>query len=435
MRVLVRPTPRDEHGATAVLVALMAAFVLFPLSALVVDAGQAYTNKRQLQNAADAGALAAVQVYRDADGSACQMAADPALEAAARSAAEAVGDDDPQEDNSVDRQVGTLDFQVDCITSGTYKGALQATYAVGRSTTSFFSEGGDIEASADANAVMFVPGAAEKFRPYGLCAADVPDADDMPSSVVEIASPGQAAGRSGCPSAETSGNWWFMNCPGAPNGGMNPTEVAQVLTDGCANPAETVKPQNPSSPASLSASLTVNCNDQADVSTSCLDAETGNADLKNRTPVAAWNTLLGSTIIVPVFCAQPTCDPSTVDGNGTGNVYPVYTFTAVTVCGFHFYSVRDGQKMSNTGDCAGNAYAPPAKASDYVEKLGCRNDNDPCLPVYDEDGNPTGDMEKPKDTVRLWLKFNKLVGGLKTPSGCELGGGCDGGLRQYALNE
>ncbi|WP_442940073.1 pilus assembly protein TadG-related protein [Nocardioides sp. B-3] len=60
MRVQLRRRPRNRDGAIAVLVALLAV-VLFTLSAFVADLGVAYTSKRQLQTAADAGALAAAK--------------------------------------------------------------------------------------------------------------------------------------------------------------------------------------------------------------------------------------------------------------------------------------------------------------------------------------------------------------------------------------
>lgn len=414
---------KGDDGATAVLVGILAA-VLFFFSGFAVDLAQAYANRTQIQHATDAGALAAVQHFQDDTRSCAQIDADPTAEVEAQAIAEGV---------AAETRSGlgpALDFDIDCVDAGPYKGAIQATFAAGRTTPTYFTSGDPIQAEADSSAVMFVPGAAESFRPYGLCAANVPSATAMPSSVLEIAQPGQASSASGCPSAENGGNWWFMNCPEAPNGGMNPTELAYVLENGCEQPAEVVNPQDYSNPSSLSSSLTLNCSDKSDKSRSCLDAETGASDLKNKTPVAAWSNLLGETIIVPVFCAVPDCNPSTVDGSGTGNVYPVHTFTAVTVCGYHFFAVKDGSATHTTGDCAGNTFSPT-----YVEKLGCKNDNDPCLPTYDEFGNPTGSFEKPKDSVRLFLRFDRLVGGLATPSGCEINTACDGGLRQYALNE
>lgn len=412
---------RDEQGAAVVLVAVFMFFVLFAAAALVVDAGQAFANKRQLQNATDSAVLAAVQVYEDEPGTCTELAGNGALRILAEAAAEEVA----EKSRAGHENLG--EFDVRCAT-GAYAGGLEVNYAAGRETPSYFDPGGPIDAEADSNAVMFVPGIAERFRPYGLCSADVPAADSMPTPIVEIKQPGQASGGSGCTSAEVGGNWWFMNCPGYPAGGLNPGELAVVLENGCDTTASVVSPQDPSSPALLSASLTKNCNDKTDASPSCLSAETGNADLKNKTPVGAWSTLLGKSIVVPVFCAKNECDPSTVDGPGGTNVYPVYKFTAVTICAFHFYA-KAAEVSTDSTACP----SPPTKT--YVEKLGCNNDNHACLPVYNEDGVQIG-LEKPKDSVRLWVRYTRQVNGLGSPSGCALGDDkCDGGLRQFALSE
>ena len=53
---------KDEEGATAITVALML-LVIFGIGALVLDAGNLFWERRQLQNAADAAALAAAWDY------------------------------------------------------------------------------------------------------------------------------------------------------------------------------------------------------------------------------------------------------------------------------------------------------------------------------------------------------------------------------------
>jgi hypothetical protein len=61
---------RDDRGSIAVVVAVAMLFLAIPLLWLVVDGGGMYAEHRQLQNAADAGALAAAQ--------ACSEKTDPA---------------------------------------------------------------------------------------------------------------------------------------------------------------------------------------------------------------------------------------------------------------------------------------------------------------------------------------------------------------------
>lgn len=60
MQRLSRPDRRDERGVSAVIVALMLA-VLVGFGALAVDLGALWSDKKQLQNGADAGALAIAQ--------------------------------------------------------------------------------------------------------------------------------------------------------------------------------------------------------------------------------------------------------------------------------------------------------------------------------------------------------------------------------------
>lgn len=66
MRRLSRPGDK-ERGATGVLVAVMM-LVLIGAGAMAVDAGQIYAERAQLQNAADAGAMAAAQRCHAAGG-------------------------------------------------------------------------------------------------------------------------------------------------------------------------------------------------------------------------------------------------------------------------------------------------------------------------------------------------------------------------------
>ena len=65
--VLTVSRRRDEHGAVAVMVSLVAV-LLFVVAAMVVDLGLARDTKRQSQNAADAAALAAGNQLYDASG-------------------------------------------------------------------------------------------------------------------------------------------------------------------------------------------------------------------------------------------------------------------------------------------------------------------------------------------------------------------------------
>lgn len=63
----IEPTDRKERGAAGVLVAVMM-LVLVGAGAMAVDVGQIYAERAQLQNAADAGAMAAAQQCHAAGG-------------------------------------------------------------------------------------------------------------------------------------------------------------------------------------------------------------------------------------------------------------------------------------------------------------------------------------------------------------------------------
>src|SRR5262249_58805836 len=58
-RPLLRLLGKDDRGAIGIMVAvLLGGGVLLGMAALVVDVGQIYQNRAELQNGADAGALA-----------------------------------------------------------------------------------------------------------------------------------------------------------------------------------------------------------------------------------------------------------------------------------------------------------------------------------------------------------------------------------------
>lgn len=59
----------DDRGAVTVLVAILLPVVLLGMGALVLDVGQGYAERRQLQNGADAGALAVAREYAAASAS------------------------------------------------------------------------------------------------------------------------------------------------------------------------------------------------------------------------------------------------------------------------------------------------------------------------------------------------------------------------------
>ena len=135
----------------------------------------------------------------------------------------------------------------------------------------------------------------------------------------------------------------------------------------------------------------------------CLGANPGKI---NGQPVRdAWDSLLGKTIILPVFCGEATCTPAAVtDGGGNNAVYPVFAFTGVKVCGWSFASKDSGKY---------NTHFPTATSSD---------------PCFGTDAGTKSDS--------LWLVFQQIqVSGSTKPSTCGLGKPCDGGLRRVLLTK
>jgi uncharacterized membrane protein len=76
----VRRVRRDQRGGIMVLSAIMIP-VLLLLTAFLIDTGDWFTHKRQLQNRADAGAFAAGVAYGQY-WKACVQTSDPVLKAA-----------------------------------------------------------------------------------------------------------------------------------------------------------------------------------------------------------------------------------------------------------------------------------------------------------------------------------------------------------------
>jgi Flp pilus assembly protein TadG len=394
----VRAADRDEGGAVTVLVAMLM-IALMTLVAFTADLGQAYVSKRQLQTAADASALAAASVYAKYPGSCSTLAANGSYRTEAQSAA-----DDYRERNRAGSAGSPID--VHCNTEG----ELEVGYTATGSTPSVFGQLAtgeeSITTSRSASALVDVPSSASHgVRPFAMCSVDIPHGP-MPTGVVEIKPPGAAHSGSACGASEAGGNWWYVTCDLISGGQSDgaPQNMASAIQLGCANKISVVKPQTSTSPAGRSLSLTTNCHVGSPATSSCLDGDTGNSSLKNVAGYTAWESILGQTIILPVFCSDPTCVPDTPSGSGTNSRYPVYQLTSVVVCGFHIYN--KSSRVTSAGNCAGNSYTPA-----YVSSLG---NND----------------------VYFYFKFVRLQTSEDTSlADCALDAACDGGLRRVHLSQ
>lgn len=389
---------RDQEGAVAVLMAALVV-LLFVASAFVVDLGQSYVSKRQLQTAADSAVLAAGSVYANYQGTCNTLAMNSVYKAEAQAAADAM--------RSQNRPGSTgSSLTANC----NAQGELELTYSAEGTTDAVFGQlvtgTSRIGTYREASATVDVPSSVSNgIRPYALCNADVPLAGST-TGVVEITPPGQAHSGSSCADAQAGGNWWFVTCD-IPSGGQSdgsPHNMGEAIEEGCTNTISVVSPQDATSPTTLSASMTLNCKTGSSPSPSCLDGDTGNSSLSNKFAYEAWDTILGDKILLPVFCSTPTCSPDTVNGTGTNSRYPVFAIASVVVCGYHIYNKNS--KVSNTGDCAGNTFT-----SAYVSG-------------------------KDKKDVYLYLKFVTVqTSGSTASASCSLGSSCDNGLRRVHLSK
>src|SRR5688500_18798578 len=99
---------RDERGVTAILVGVLAIF-LVGIAAFTVDAGAAFVSNRNLQRAADAGALAGAQTLTEYTGTCNNVASNTTATTAAHARAVAIA-----RENYPDASWGETEFTVRC---------------------------------------------------------------------------------------------------------------------------------------------------------------------------------------------------------------------------------------------------------------------------------------------------------------------------------
>lgn len=351
MRVM-RERDRDEQGVVALMVALLAV-VLLVIAALVVDFGQAYMNKRQAQTAADAGALAAIKVYVDAKAT-CPASGNgsPIVPAGGvLGDANAVAEEMRVENMGVDDEGSGALTPVVC-----QDGAVTARYRVETPSPVGLGQlaGSDetLVVSREAVATYGVSGnGVGSLRPWMICGAQLPTGP-LPSAVIEIGMPmnGHKPPPSGHCTTDHSGDWWRTKCFN--EGGAHGDTVLNVL-EGC-DAVETVPGQNPAwDSATLSNHLTSNCTVESE---HCLEDDSGYSI--NKSVREAWDTLLGKTIAMPVFCDGPTdCSPTSVPKKSK---WPIWKIAAVTVCGYSFKGNRTSDDLPAECDPYNTADARPS---------------------------------------------------------------------------
>ena len=401
MRVFVN-NRRTESGAVAVVVAIMSTALLL-MAGFTVDLGQAYVAKRQLQTAADAGALAAASAYAKSNGDCNTVRADPTVNAqavaeAARAANKLTGI------QSLGTTGQPLVISCNDPVTNAYTGVLHVTYTVTGDTPTFFGKLANqqtISSSMKATATLDVPMAvAEGVRPLMLCSNLLPSV--LPSIVLKLSGPSQGSAPPvvGCDGGGNPGAWWFVDCPGDNNNGLTVTRIL----DGCPLPVSVVPNQPAVSPGPYLISY---CGTPSD---SCLGSSPGAA---GQNLARAFDQLISrkEDVFMPVFCGQPTCTPAGVRNAGGNNaVYPVHKLVGLTVCGYRFNNATgevDWTDQQNIGLCNQN----PAGLT--AENAGVRGEN------------------------YLLVVLHKIqTSGSTGPSTCRLGDvTCDGGIRRVSLTQ
>lgn len=398
MRVLLSRRERDESGVTAVLVGILAVF-LVGVAAFTVDAGAAFVSNRNLQRAADAGALAAAQHLTQFPGTCSNIVSDSAaLEAAHNRAievAKANYDDESWTETAAwdvrcDPDLKVL--EVEFGNEGTTETAIAPVF------------GGDEEITTSRRAeatVDVAPGAGQSVRPLALCSAQV-QVNPRPATYpfIRVDGPKNSVKLpAGCPAKTGGGNWWVVDCPDEKPG----ESTASQIRDGCANPVSVVPGQEDTlTPGELTVVIEGECAPKDDSET-CLSGDTGSVDSGPVFPM--WKKVIDdeTVAIFPVFCAVPQCSASSIEGTGTNAVYPVYKMVAAVVCGVHFSKTE--RYVRTTGQCAG-------MPSLYT----------------------TAEWEAGNDTNFLLLKYvSERTSASNGESECALGAECDGLLRRTRL--
>ncbi|MGH9157336.1 MAG: pilus assembly protein TadG-related protein [Acidimicrobiales bacterium] len=313
-RVLRRcRSPRGERGATAVVIALLTV-PLFGVGALVVDVGALYQEKRELQNGADAAALA---VARDCGNGACG-----ALTGTADSFSDANANDGASNIDSVCGfgpglfgctpapvlPTGSLGYvKVTNSTHDISSGINQITYGLAKVLTN--ETGKTVRASAVA--AWGAPGDGRLAPPLIASVCEVDDAVDSDGDGVRVFQSGPPYLGSPTTLIFHGSNPGPLTCQPTPSGGDLPGGFGWLASTNC------------------SAFLTAG---------DWVATDTGNNGLPSGCSPSAWQN---KTILLPIY--------DLLTGTGSNGRYHVAGFAAFYVVGY-----KIGNQTWGTGvPCAG----------------------------------------------------------------------------------
>jgi hypothetical protein len=377
------------------------ATVLLVLSGFTIDLGQAYLSKRNLQKAADAGALAAAGVLATYPG----KCSDVTSNSTALTAAHVAADKYRLLNRESYLPASTeTEFSVTCDPN---LKVLLVRYGLKGDTTSLFGPmaGGSSTISTDRVAEVTVdvnPRTNEAVRPLAFCSAQLPP--PTPTDVfVRVDYPKNPVNPpAGCPVPSGPGNWWTLDCPEEATGSTS--QMVDQIRNGCSDGVTVVPGQEDTlTEGELTVRLEAACDSGSAGSEECLGGDPGNID--SGQVVDEWKTLVQNETesIFPVFCAPPQCSASTTQGTGTNATYPVYKMIATVICGYHFS--QNEKFHSSSGLCSG-------------------------LPITMYAGNDGSG----NDVNYIVVKYiNMRTSGTNRDSECALGAECDGGLRRTRL--
>ena len=382
------------------LVGILAVF-LIGLSAFTVDLGAAYVSNRNLQKAADAGALAGAQALTQFPGTCDSIRSNSAAVAAAHQAAIDVAKKNYPDASWTE---DTTAWKVSCdpqlkVVNVTFanSGTTKANFAgvIGGASTVTTMRGS--QATVDV-----APGTGNSVRPLALCSASFdPAYMERSGDFVRIHFPGAGRVPPAACNVNLSGNWWLTDCPGERTGAAGGTDglVNQIL-NGCPDPVSVIPGQeDATTPGALTVVLDDACPTAPQYSETCMSGNPGNITQGQTTD--AWKTFMdsGKVGVFPVFCAPTSCSAVTASGNGTNTVFPVYKLVSAYICGFHFDSTRKYDSIH--ANCAGNPYST------------------------------AGDTTSNNYFVFKIVNFRTSIS--NEESECALGASCDGGLRRTRL--
>ena len=343
---------RGDDGAIAVLAGITFSMV-FVLCALVVQFGFARDVRRQSQNASDASALAAAAVvFKSGTTPDFAGAVSAAKTYAEKNFAVAPSTwsscSDPGRPSGWYVPTGSTP----CISFDSQAAPTQVrVFMPGRDAkTSVGTAAGVNQLTVGSLAVASIATPIAGLRPWGICSEQLPAVADAAVTMVFMPGNGHTSTH-GCSASNAGGNWWLMRCPEDGNGGVPVGE--QNILNGCDSPVSPV-PNQPSD-ATLAAFLKGAC---TSLSEHCLGGDTGN---NLQVYANEWQTLVGKTITVPVFCDQPACSTSTLQGTGSTAIYPIWKMVSVEICGFRLGKQDSTSWPSGSDPCTTkntSGYAP-----------------------------------------------------------------------------